>query len=133
LREDEAMSYLLLKNVHIFCVAAGFSLLFVRGLWMMRVYPPAPELWVRMLPHAIDAVLVLSALYMLLSMPRLEWPAWMLTKLTLVVVYVLLAVMMTRGTSRLQKVLDWVMGMLIYLHMTSVAVLKSPLGIASQL
>lgn len=126
------MSYLLLKNVHIFCVSVGFSLLFVRGLWMLRAYPPASELWVRMLPHAFDGLLILSAGYMLLSTPRLEWPAWMITKLALVVVYVVMVVVMFRSATRLQKGLAWVVGMLIYLHITSVAVLKSPLGIASQ-
>jgi len=126
------MSYLLLKNVHIFCVAAGFSLLFVRGLWMLRVYPPASEAWVRMLPHAVDGLLVVSAAYMLFSMPRLEWPAWMITKFALLALYVIMAIVMFRGATRLQKGVAWVAGMLIYLHITSVAVLKSPLGIASQ-
>jgi uncharacterized membrane protein SirB2 len=126
------MNYLFLKYLHIFCVASSFSLFFVRGLWVMRAYPPPGETWVKVLPHVIDTLLVLSAVGMLASVPRLEWPGWMQVKLGLLVIYVLFAIVVFRaGRNLFFKVAAWIGGMLLFLYITTVAVLQHPLGVFS--
>jgi uncharacterized membrane protein SirB2 len=126
------MNYLFLKYLHIFCVAASFALFFVRGLWIVKVYPSAQEPWIRVLPHVIDGLLLLSAAGMVATAQRFDWTPWMQVKLGLVVVYIALAVLVFRaGTQRLYKTLAWAGGLLLFLYVTSIAVLQHPRGIFS--
>lgn len=128
------MNLLFFKYLHIVSVAAGFALFFVRGLWMMQSYPDSQEKWVRVLPHAVDAVIVLSAIVMLAMSPT-GWPGdWLTVKLALIVVYVVLALYLFRGARALAtKFLAWLLGLLVFLFITTIAVLNDPLGILSVL
>lgn len=126
------MNYVFLKYLHILCVAASFALFFVRGLWVMQTYPPATETWAKVLPHAIDTLLVVSALGMIATMPRFDWSPSMQIKLGLVVLYFGLAVLVFQGSGRRTlKALAWIGGLLLFLFITTVALLKQPFGIFS--
>ncbi|OFZ99466.1 MAG: hypothetical protein A3H35_20650 [Betaproteobacteria bacterium RIFCSPLOWO2_02_FULL_62_17] len=128
------MSYLFLKYLHIFCVAASFALFFMRGLWMIRGYPEPQETWVRLLPHISDGLLLLSAIGLVAVTPRWEWSTWIELKFALIAVYVVLVLLVFReGWSRWQKGLMWALALLLFLQITSVAVLKLPGGIFSVL
>ena len=126
------MSYLLLKYLHIVCVATSFSLFFVRGMWVMRTFPPAQDPWIKALPHVVDTLILVSAAGMLYSAPTLGWPGWLQVKIALVVVYVALALVVFRfGHNRIQKAAAWVLGLGVYLFITTIAVLQHPYGVWS--
>ncbi len=129
------MTLFFLKYLHIVSVAASFGLFFLRGLWVMQSYPDSQEKWVRVLPHVVDSVLVLSALSMLVMSPVKGWPGdWLTVKLALVVVYVVLALFLFRSTRGLAaRFLAWLLGLLVLLFIATVAVLHNPLGILSVL
>lgn len=129
------MNLLFLKYLHIVSVAASFALFFVRGLWVMQSYPDSQEKWVRVLPHVVDAVLVLSAVAMLATSPLNGWPGdWLTVKLALIVVYAMLALYLFRGARALTtKILVWLLALLVLLFITAIAVLHNPLGILSVL
>jgi uncharacterized membrane protein SirB2 len=125
------MNYLTLKYLHIFCVAASFALFFIRGIWVIRSYPPAQERWARVLPHAIDGLLLATAIAMVATAPATIWEgSWLTVKISLVVIYVVtsLALMkVARSTS--MKVAIWTLALLLFLFTTTVAVLHHPRGI----
>jgi uncharacterized membrane protein SirB2 len=127
------MSLVFLKYFHIVSAAASFALFFVRGLWVMQSYPDPQEKWVRALPHLVDAVLVLSAVAMLALSPLNGWPGdWLTVKLGLVAVYAMLSLYLFRGARLLAtKILSWLLGLLVFLYTTTIAVLHNPLGILS--
>ncbi len=126
------MNYLLLKYLHILCVAVSFSLFCVRGLWILRVYPPATERWVRTLPHVVDALLLASAVAMVAISPLVRWPLWIQAKIALVAVFVALALVTFRsGAGRFLKSGLWLLAAVLFLYITTVAVLKTPAGILS--
>ena len=127
------MTLIFLKYLHIVSVAAGFSLLFVRGLWAMQSYPAPQEKWVRVVPHVVDAVLVLSAVAMLAMSPLSGWPGdWLTVKLALVAVYAMLALYLFHGAGPLAtRILAWLLGLLVLLFITTIAVLRNPLGVLS--
>ena len=131
--EPLPMNVILLKYVHIVAVAASFALLFVRGLWVMRSYPSPQESWVRVLPHVVDAVLVGSAVALLFETQKLGWPgAWMTLKLAYVAAYVVLALVLLRSSKAIVlKILTWLAAVFLFLFITTVAVLRHPLGIFS--
>ena len=125
------MNYLFLKYIHLVSVAASFALFFVRGLWIIRSYPRSEEAWARILPHVVDTVLVLSAVWLLFSSPQKGWPGdWLTIKLLLIAVYVALALYVFHVARGLvTRMLLWVMALLVFLFATTVAVLHDPRGI----
>jgi uncharacterized membrane protein SirB2 len=130
-RASIAVNYLTLKYLHIVCVAASFALFVMRGIWVIRSYPPAQEAWVRVLPHAIDGALLVSAIGLAVLGPKSLWDGnWMTIKLALVVLYVALSVTLLRfSRGALIKLVIWLLAILVFLFTTSVAVLHHPLGI----
>ncbi len=128
------MNYLVLKYVHILCVAVSFSLFCVRGLWMLKVYPPATERWVKVLPHVVDALLIASAIGMVAISPLVRWPLWIQAKIALVVVFIALALASFRlGGGRVLKGSVWLVAALLFLYITTLAVLKDPAGVLALL
>jgi uncharacterized membrane protein SirB2 len=124
------MSFLLLKYIHIFSVAASFALLFIRGIWLLQSYPPAPEKWVKILPHAIDGLLVLTALGMIYVHPPVAGGEWLSYKIGWILVYVALVVYVSRFANRMfLRLAGWLTALLVFLFITSVAVLHNPKGI----
>ena len=125
------MSYLALKYIHIVFVAASFALFFIRGLWAMRAYPPAQEKWVRILPHAVDGILLLSAVGMLLGGTGTLWAGnWLAVKIGLVAIYVVLSIVALRLLNHtMLRMIAWVLALATFLFATSVAVLHNPLGL----
>ncbi len=100
----------------------------------MRGYPAPQETWVRVLPHIVDGLLLLSAIGMIAVSPRWDWSTWTSSKLGMVAVYIVLVLTVFRdGRSRWQKGLAWALALLLFLQITSVAVLKLPGGIFSVL
>ncbi len=128
------MNYLFLKYVHIVCVAVSFGLFCVRGLWMMKVYPPATERWVKVVPQVIDGVLLASAIAMVAVSPLVRWPLWIQTKIALVLVFFALALASFRiARGRAVKSSLWLAAGLLFLYITTVAVLQQPSGILALL
>lgn len=125
------MNYLALKYLHIVFVAASFALFFIRGLWAMRAYPPAQEPWVRVLPHVVDGVLLVSALGMLWIGSGNLWSGnWLVAKVGLVVLYVALSVVALRVLKHtIARLIAWTLALATFLFATSVAVLHNPRGL----
>ena len=124
------MNYLLLKYIHILSIAASFALLFIRGVWLLQSYPPAQERWVKILPHIVDAVLLLSAMGMLYVHAAAGKGDWMSVKLGCIVVYAAALVFLTKFARNLvQKLAAWLTASLVFLFITSVSVLHNPQGI----
>jgi uncharacterized membrane protein SirB2 len=129
------MTLIFLKYLHIVSVAASFALFFMRGLWMMQSYPDSQEKWVRVLPHGVDAVLVLSAVATLATSPLSGWPGdWLTVKLALLIVYASLSLYVFRGArAPATRILAWLLALFVFLLVTTIAVLRHPLGIFSVL
>lgn len=61
------MSFLLLKTVHISCVAASYILFFLRGIWSLNGSTIMSQRWIKIVPHVVDTLLVVSAVALALS------------------------------------------------------------------
>jgi uncharacterized membrane protein SirB2 len=124
------MNFLLLKYIHILSIAASFALLFIRGVWLLQSYPPAQERWVRILPHIVDSVLLLSALGMLHVHAAAGSGDWMSVKLGLIAIYAAALVYLAKlARNLLQKSAAWFLASLTFLFIASVSVLHDPRGI----
>ena len=79
--------------------------------------------------HRKTAILGWLLFVVLATVPRFDWSTSMQVKLALIVVYVGFAVLVFRsGTPWTFKIAAWAGGLVLYLYVTTVAVLQHPLG-----
>jgi len=54
--------YTALKGLHVGCAAISLALFVLRGVWRMTAPERLARRWVRIVPHAVDSVLLASAI-----------------------------------------------------------------------
>ena len=127
------MNYLLLKAVHQTAVSLSLIGFAVRGLASLRGAGWVRERAARTLPHAVDTVLLLSALALAwtASINPLTTP-WLLAKLGGLLVYIGLGVVALRpGLPRVWRSSAWVLALATFGYIASVAISKTPAGFLS--
>ncbi|CAG0965288.1 partial Protein YchQ, partial [Rhodocyclaceae bacterium] len=82
-------TYLLLKHLHVTCVVLSVTGFFLRGVWMLTDSPLLDRLWVRVLPHVNDTLLLLAAIG--LSVVQQQYPfvhGWVTAKVLGLLAYI---------------------------------------------
>lgn len=118
------------KLIHVTCVVLSFSGFFIRGIWMLRDSGLLKRRWVRIAPQLIDTLLLLSAIILAfqLRFSPLEQP-WLLAKIIALFVYIGVGLIALRfGQNKSTRLLAWLLGLLIFIYIVSVAFSKSVLG-----
>lgn len=123
------MDYLLLKQVHMATAAVSFSLFLLRGFWMLQNSPRLRALWVRVVPHLNDTLLLASAIAMVVI--SRQYPVeqhWLTAKVLALLLYIGLGmVALKRGRTRAVRVLAWLAALAVFLYIVAVAVSRNPL------
>jgi uncharacterized membrane protein SirB2 len=121
--------YLFIKHLHMtmaFLTLVSFAL---RGVWMMRQSPLLHKPLVKVAPHIIDTLLLVTAL-MLAGMLRLN-PAehpWLMAKIIALVAYIALGIVAFRHSNPKVRVASWVAAIITLLYIISAAFGKSAWG-----
>lgn len=123
-------AYLLVKHIHVTCVAlscAGFA---GRGIWLLCGRCLPEKGWRHWLPHANDTLLLLAAI--VLAVMSGQYPiaeSWLTAKVLGLVVYVILGSLALRKQmpERARLVL-WLAALAVFGYVVSVALTKSPIG-----
>lgn len=92
----------MLKNLHVtlaFISVAGFA---VRAAWALVGSPMLQHKLVRVLPHVIDTVLLVSGVALVLSLQYSFAQPWLVAKMVALVAYIGFGVLTLRGTGRLR-------------------------------
>ena len=97
---------------------------------MWRQSPLLQHRLTRILPHAIDTVLLASALALLWLFQFQPWEhPWLLAKIAVLLVYIGTGtIALKRGKTRQQRLIAFIAAIVSFGFITSVAVTKSPLG-----
>lgn len=123
-------SYVIFKHVHMTAVALSGLLFMVRGLWLLQGSTQLQAKWVKITPHVIDTLLLVSAIAMLVVAQ--QFPAWVHVKITLLIVYIGLGVMaFKKAKTQGQKLTFLLAAVAVYVFLISVALTKSPAGFFS--
>ena len=121
--------YLLLKTVHVACVAASYLLFFVRGIWMIRDSPMLRHRWVKILPHVNDTLLLAAAIalaWMLRQYPFVH--GWLTAKVLGLAAYIALGMLALRpGRAKAARVSAWIAAQIAFAYIVMVAITKNPL------
>ena len=119
--------YLILKYIHVGAAIVTITGFGVRGYWMLAGSAQLQRLWVRIAPHVVDTVFLLSGvgLILVLRLPVLNQP-WLLTKFGALVVYVLLGtIALKRGRTKRIRVAALALALMTFLYILGVALSKS--------
>ena len=123
------MDYLTIKSIHMASVAASYVLFLVRGVWMIVESPLLTKTAVKIVPHAIDTVLLASAIT--LAVMSRQYPlesSWLTAKVIALVVYIGLGtVALKRGRSKRARVTAWIAAQLVFAYIVAVAITRDPL------
>jgi uncharacterized membrane protein SirB2 len=124
------MSYLLLKHLHVTCVVISITGFFLRGVWMLRDSPMLDRLWVRVVPHVNDTLLLAAATG--LSIVQQQYPfvhGWVTAKVLGLLAYIGFGMFaLRRGRSKRLRTGFWLASLASFAYIVSVALTRDPRG-----
>ncbi|MFT7219813.1 MAG: putative membrane protein SirB2 [Candidatus Azotimanducaceae bacterium] len=125
--------YLLSFYLHIGSVCLSGAFFLIRGLWMMAENPALQQKWVRISPHVIDTVLLLSSISLCVisgQYPFVE--GWLTVKLIALFAYIGLGVFaLKRGKTKAIRSGFFAAAILTFVFMVSVAFTRDAAGFLS--
>lgn len=117
------------KLIHIVCALLSISGFVARGILMIRSSPLLAARLVKVLPHIIDTVLLVTAI-MLASQwgwSALQMP-WLLAKIVALLVYIGFGMLALKpGRSQSVRTSAWLAAIVTFAYIVSVAITKNPL------
>jgi uncharacterized membrane protein SirB2 len=123
--------YLGLRHAHIGFAILSISLFIVRGGMMLAGsrWVQAPAL--RILPHAIDTLLLTTALMLTTVIHQYPFTTgWLTMKVILLIAYIVLgSIAIKRGRTRSMRIAAFIAALLTVAFLVTVAVAHHPLGI----
>ena len=122
------MSFLLLKTVHISCVASSYILFFLRGIWSLNGSAIMSQRWIKVVPHVVDTLLIVSAITLAFSIHQYPFvDAWLSAKVIALLLYIGLGFVALRfGRSKTVRLSAWVMAQLVFAYIVLVAINHNP-------
>lgn len=124
-------AYSILLMVHVTCALISIVFFIVRGLWMLADSSLLGRKFVRIAPHVIDTLLLLSALALTVVIGQYPFVnSWLTVKLLALVAYIALGVIaLRRGKTKTIRATAFIAAILVFAFIVTVAITKDPLGI----
>jgi uncharacterized membrane protein SirB2 len=123
-------TYLFLKHLHVTCVVLSITGFFLRGVWMLRDSPMLDRLWVRVVPHVNDTLLLAAATG--LSIVQQQYPfvhGWVTAKVLGLLAYIGFGMFaLRRGRSKAVRAGFWLASLASFAYIVSVALTRDPRG-----
>ena len=119
-----------MKNLHMAFAVLTISGFVLRGFWMMRGSPWLAHPLVRLVPHVLDALFLVSGIILIrqLHLVVMQNP-WLLAKFAALIVYIFLgAIALRHGRSLRTRVIAFAGALLAFAYIAGAALSKSPLS-----
>jgi uncharacterized membrane protein SirB2 len=122
------MSFLLLKTIHISCVAGSYILFFLRGIWRLNDSRIMSRRWVKIVPHIVDTILIVSAISLAFSIHQYPFAEdWLTAKVIALLLYIGLGFVALRyGPSKTIRLSAWILAQMVFAYIVLVAMNHSP-------
>jgi len=126
--------YLQLRSLHIACAVASIGLFVLRHVLSLRNVDWRKSIALRVMPHVVDTVLLLSAI--LLTLITGQYPfvnSWLTVKVLALIVYIVLGIQaLKRDRSQSARRLAFMAAVIVFGFIVTVARTHSPAGIFGQ-
>lgn len=124
--------YLALKHIHLTFVVLSLLAFFVRGILLFMNSSMLSKKWVKILPHIISTILLVSGIVLAvhMSMSPGSQP-WLMAKIIGLLVYIGLGVAAFKVSNPNARKLLWVTALIVFAYIVSVAISRNPLGFFS--
>jgi uncharacterized membrane protein SirB2 len=122
------LTYLIIKSLHMITAIATISGFVLRGYWMMVESEHLQLKLIRIAPHIIDTLFLLSgiALVYQLQLNVFSQP-WLLAKITGLIAYIVLGtIAIKRGPTLQIRVIAFVAALATFAYIIGIALTKSP-------
>jgi uncharacterized membrane protein SirB2 len=125
------MAYLLARNLHLATVALSLSLFAFRGILMMAGSRWLESRMLRITPHLVDTILLVSALWLTTLIHQYPFrDAWLTAKVAGLVAYIVLgSIALRRGRTRRVRVAAFIAALCTVAWIVSVALTRHPAGV----
>lgn len=122
------MNFMLIKHFHMSCAAISFTLFFLRGIWSFTGSSIMQQRWVKVVPHVMDTLLLVSALVLAFTIQQYPFvDSWLTAKFFGLVLYILLgSIALKHGKSKAVRIFAWLGALTIFAYIVMVAIRHNP-------
>lgn len=123
------MSYLAIKHIHITFAALSGGFFLLRGIWMLLDSQMLQKRWVKIVPHVVDTLLLVSALVMVFWSAQYPFvQSWLTAKVVALVLYIVLGtIALKRGKTKAVRTVALVAALATFAYILKVAVTRQVL------
>jgi len=121
---------MLIKSIHVASVYISFIFFVTRYIWMIIGSPLLQHKLVKILPHVVDTVLLLSAIILVIQWGQYPFvDGWLTAKVLALLLYIVLgSIALKRGRNKSTKIVAGIAALTTFGFIISVAVTKQSLG-----
>ncbi|HEY3697802.1 MAG TPA: SirB2 family protein [Spongiibacteraceae bacterium] len=121
--------YFALKHVHMLCAAISIIGFIIRGALRIGNSAILQRKWIRILPHIIDTLLLLSAVGLMFTIQQYPFVnGWLTAKLIGLLVYIFLGIVTMRiAKTQPVRITAYLLAIATFFYIGAVAVTKTPL------
>jgi uncharacterized membrane protein SirB2 len=123
------MSYATIKLIHVSSVIVSYLLFSLRSMWMLQVSAAMRQRWVKVMPHVVDTVLLISAITLAIRIDQDPiHNSWLSAKVVGLLLYIVLGMTALKyGKTRKTRILALIAAQAVFLYIVLVALTKNPL------
>lgn len=123
------MSYATIKMIHVSSVIVSYLLFSLRSMWMLQGSAVMQQRWVKVMPHVVDTVLLVSAITLAVRINQDPiHDSWLSAKVGGLLLYIVLGMTALKyGKTRKTRILALIAAQVVFLYIVLVALTKNPL------
>ncbi|HEX7234058.1 MAG TPA: SirB2 family protein [Nitrosospira sp.] len=123
------MSYATIKLIHVSSVIVSYLLFSLRSMWMLQGSAAMRQRWVKVMPHVVDTVLLISAITLAIRIDQDPiHNSWLSAKVVGLLLYIVLGMTALKyGKTRKTRILALIAAQAVFLYIVLVALTKNPL------
>ncbi len=122
--------YAAFKHIHLLTVALSLGLFTLRGIWMLLDSDKLQKRWVKIVPHIIDTLLLVSAIGLMFQISQYPFAdSWLTAKLLGLIAYIVLGtIALKRGKTKGTRVIALVAAFGVIAYIVGVAIRHNALS-----
>lgn len=122
--------YAAFKHIHLLTVALSLGLFTLRGIWMLLDSDKLQKRWVKIVPHIIDTLLLVSAIGLMIQLQLYPLThGWITAKIIGLLAYIVLGtIALKRGKTKGTRVIALVAAFAVIAYIVGVAIRHNALS-----